>query len=324
MYQSDSTLFSAALEIEHQARAIPLLKETAQNNVTAVKKLIESGVDINLHAPGGGKTALHMAVERSLVPMVQMLLTKKADANAVTTRGFTPLHVAAQIGHAGLIRMLVKAGANINARCAGGCTPLHEAAAKGDLYAVTQLLRLKADYNAKDSRYFLTPAKLALINGHNDLADVLMVSMTYAQIFIQDIHYILHVAKNNFYESTEEYRFLNKLTQDISTIPHADDFYKAVSAAFQSPEYEDFKETLRPCRLSIIAAMKQYNDEKREAAKDNVKSTTTSTTDGTNSTAAPAAQSTHSMAQTMTNNVQNITSPNTAPPPLDTNRHRPV
>lgn len=166
-------MFHIDLSKEVQARSIPIMAAVNSGDIKKVKQLVRAGADINIHAPGAGKTPLHVSIEHNQENIAFMQIDKKADVNAVTKNLTTPLHVAAQTGNVAIIGKLLAAGAKIDAVSAVGCTALHEAAAKGNEDAVLVLIKRKANLNIKDSRYQLTAAQLAACYNHKKIADIL-------------------------------------------------------------------------------------------------------------------------------------------------------
>ncbi|XP_031788662.1 serine/threonine-protein phosphatase 6 regulatory ankyrin repeat subunit B-like [Nasonia vitripennis] len=75
-----------------------------------------------------GETALHIAVSKGLVPIVEMMLEKGADVQARDLGGQTPLHFAALRGQVQIVEMLLEKGAGVNVPDESGQTPLHVAA----------------------------------------------------------------------------------------------------------------------------------------------------------------------------------------------------
>ena len=105
-----------------------------------VTLLVEKGA--NPDAAGGGFTALHAAVLRGDVKMVDVLLAHRASVNVRLTKGTflkrgsreyafdkflvgaTPFLIAARLGDLELMRRLSDAGADVSARLEDGRTPL--------------------------------------------------------------------------------------------------------------------------------------------------------------------------------------------------------
>lgn len=123
------------------------------------------------------QTPLHAAVAKSLLHMVQLLLSYGADVGARTEArfgGLTPLHVAARYDLVDVGRALVQAGAPPNARALGSdATPLHECARFGSTAMLQWLLSIPGvDGAATDSAGFAA-AYYAKKAGHVALAKML-------------------------------------------------------------------------------------------------------------------------------------------------------
>lgn len=145
------------------------------DNASAVKSLIDKGVDVNAREPRSGETALiialredSMSVFNSLVadPRVELELAapngntalmmaafkrNKPAALALLERGakvnrpgWSPLHYAAAGGADDIARILIDRGAHLNSRAPGGLTPLMMAAREGQESAVEVLLEAGA------------------------------------------------------------------------------------------------------------------------------------------------------------------------------------
>lgn len=73
----------------------PLHRAAREKNLSAVKKLVEAGVDVNKPDTKYGRTALHIAVEEGRLDIAQYLLENtKIDVNAANFDGNTALHLA--------------------------------------------------------------------------------------------------------------------------------------------------------------------------------------------------------------------------------------
>ena len=80
----------------------------------AIRAAIARKADVNA-AQVDGSTALHWAVERDDVEMVDLLIRAGARVTARTREGVTPLQLAATNGSASIIDRLQKAGADPDA-----------------------------------------------------------------------------------------------------------------------------------------------------------------------------------------------------------------
>jgi len=114
---------------------------------------LERGADPN--GGDGGFSALHAAVLRGNVDIVNLLLAAKADVNArvihgepvrkygqeyaitASWKGATPLWLAARFGEPAIIRALMKAGADITIASDDGTSPIFATIPAGGLVVAT-------------------------------------------------------------------------------------------------------------------------------------------------------------------------------------------
>ncbi|KAH8660260.1 ankyrin repeat-containing domain protein [Xylariales sp. PMI_506] len=136
-------------------------------------------------------TQLHIAAYTGLVSYTRVLVSEKAEIDAIDIDGKTPLWWAAHKGHAGVIRELAAAGANCEKDDnENGLKPLHEAASRNHYEAVRALLEAGVDPltpktrenpgrrcgNAKRTQGE-TPLEYACRNGHVETVDVFLSLM---------------------------------------------------------------------------------------------------------------------------------------------------
>ena len=105
----------------------PVFAAAESNNVTELKKYIDSKPSLIKEREWDNKTLLHDAVGHNAIDSVKYLLSKKADVNAKAKEDLTPLHMAAQNGNIEIIKLLINAGADVRAKDAKGWTPLDRA-----------------------------------------------------------------------------------------------------------------------------------------------------------------------------------------------------
>ena len=108
---------------------------TNEEALEAFTLLLELGGDI-LAADAGGETALHGAAERGANPIVQLLVDRGADLEAINERGWTPLTIAEGVVRgvvfkqqphtAALLRRLMEARGLGTATAAGACPTCDE------------------------------------------------------------------------------------------------------------------------------------------------------------------------------------------------------
>ena len=148
-------LFAAGLagapEAEAAARRdAPLVEAVKAADVDAVRALVgDPAVDVDA-AAADGATALHWAVHRDDVRLVEVLLEAGADVAAANRYGVQPISLAAENGNAAVVEALLDAGADPNATLRGGETALMTAARTGDAATIRALLVRGADPNVRD------------------------------------------------------------------------------------------------------------------------------------------------------------------------------
>jgi len=114
----------------------PLLVAIHEGKESLAMLLLEHGADVNARCEWHGHTPLTMALDwrskRAGRSLIQALLAKKADVDAVDERGWTPLMIAADNGDAEMSQLLIEHGANVDARTPKGYTALNIAQGKRD------------------------------------------------------------------------------------------------------------------------------------------------------------------------------------------------
>jgi ankyrin repeat protein len=118
------------------------------------------------------RTAI-IEMHQQQLALAHYLITRGADVNARTRVGATALLQAVRLRNASLVDLLLQRGADPNAvDSAGQVTALHIAAGRGLTNLVTSLVQARARLNVVDSRGE-TPLGYALREGHRDVAAIL-------------------------------------------------------------------------------------------------------------------------------------------------------
>jgi ankyrin repeat protein len=116
----------------------------------AALELISGGADVNQLAVDG-TTALHWAVYRKDLALVEMLLEEGANPNLRNEYGATPMTVASEHGDYPIMKALVDAGGDIEAPNSEGQTLLMAVARTGNIDTAGLLLDKGAAVNARES-----------------------------------------------------------------------------------------------------------------------------------------------------------------------------
>ncbi|CUG93667.1 ankyrin repeat protein, putative [Bodo saltans] len=177
------------------------------DNGNAVRELVSLGANLNLQHPRTKSTALHIAVEKTRVDVVRVLLEKGAsialsDFNdrtplhiaalggsveitrlllaaspeaglAKTREKMTPLMLAAMRGHTDLVMLLTANVKNVNDVDCMGNTALHYAAENDFASTVAVLIEQRADVDKKNKEH-VTPLMNAAGGGHRTVVRVLV------------------------------------------------------------------------------------------------------------------------------------------------------
>jgi ankyrin repeat protein len=125
-------------------------------------------------AEADGFTALHWAVQRDNLPIVDLLLKAGANAKATTRYNVPPLYLAANNGNAAIVGRLLDAGADPNASVYEGQTMLMTAALAGKADAVRRLLTRGAKVDAIEPYRGQTALMWAAAEGNTAAVDVLL------------------------------------------------------------------------------------------------------------------------------------------------------
>jgi ankyrin repeat protein len=155
----------------------PLALAAQQGSAPVLNLLLEAGVNPNdpMHVVNSGETPLMHAARSSKVDAVEALVRAGANVNAKETwNGQTALMWAAAEGDSAMVSALLKMSADLRARSNGGTTPFMFAVRKGDKRTVQAMLAAGADVNEKRPGDLATPLLVAIINGHEDLVDLLL------------------------------------------------------------------------------------------------------------------------------------------------------
>ena len=98
-----------------------LMTASLKGDLAVVKALVEAGADVN---PGAGWNALHYAAFGGAAEVVNYLIGKGANKDAVAPNGYTPLMLAVRDGQVDGVKALLFQDADANFRNTAGETAL--------------------------------------------------------------------------------------------------------------------------------------------------------------------------------------------------------
>lgn len=140
----------------------------------AMEALLAANRSLITSVSSDGWTPLHLAAHFGKTPVVRLLLSKGADANALSGNAMrnSALHAAAAGRAAEAGKLLIDHGANVNACQQGGWTPLHAAAQNGDIAFAGLLLEAGASVTIRADNQ-QRALDLALTKGQQAMVDFL-------------------------------------------------------------------------------------------------------------------------------------------------------
>jgi ankyrin repeat protein len=188
------------LEVEEEAKLVPLKVAAKHGRLGVVKLLIQRGADPN--ATGASwKTALYHATYRADGEMVAFLLDNGAAAHIADILDITPLMLACTNCCIEIVEKIAQhiGPGELEEKDDEGKTALHYAAESNDVEALVFLLSLGADAGSRDEGG-RTPLFDTCLKGHLEAVQVL-VEHTGPQV-LKDVddgeNTLLHYAVSNF------------------------------------------------------------------------------------------------------------------------------
>ena len=157
-----------------------LLEAVETGNLSRVKQLITSGIDVNSMLLCQNRrnvaTVLGTAAFDGHIHIMEYLLQEKAQVNykdPILNRN--ALHVACMGAHTEAVKFLLRKGCNVDDADRNGVTPLHKAAMIGDSETLKILLRHGASVNQLD-RLRSSALHYASFSGSSEAVRVLIQS----------------------------------------------------------------------------------------------------------------------------------------------------
>ena len=151
----------------------PLHIAVHNGNITAVKKLINQGANVNCK-DNKNATPMHYAAHKNHTEIIALLAKHSARIDSVDDKNFNPLCVAARYGNTESVELLYNLGADINTPpTQKKFTPLHLAVKANSLKTVAFLIEKGALVNAV-STSGISPLHMAALYGYQDICQKLL------------------------------------------------------------------------------------------------------------------------------------------------------
>ncbi len=135
--------------------------------------LVDRGADLNA-IDNNGIAPLHSLARSGQTEAARLLIDKGADIDIKDPVKLTPLNMAAESGLEAMVKLLIEKGANIENKHAYGRTPLVGAAReRGNINVIRMLLDAGADVNSSDN-WGATALDLAAWRGFEEVVNLLL------------------------------------------------------------------------------------------------------------------------------------------------------
>lgn len=173
----------------------PLFLAATEGNLTAARRLIAAGADVNL-GKFNKDTPLQAAIENDHKVMARLLLKSGADPNKPLNRGWTAVHECVYRGNSDILELVLNFEGNPNIRDVYGISPVFTSAACGRNECLDLLLRAGGDPNLCASSKAASPLYEACKETHVDCAITLLEQGADPHIANCDGLYPIHIACN--------------------------------------------------------------------------------------------------------------------------------
>ncbi len=152
---------------------ITSIEHSTSYDFDRVKKLIDSGEDINKVDSSNNFSELHYASMKGKKEVVEFLIEHGANIDLQGYKKWTPLYRAIVDNQPKIAMLLIEKGANVNLKDSDGWIPLHRAIKDNHLDIAKKLIEHGADINAQNNIGW-TPLHRAIADNHFDFTKYLM------------------------------------------------------------------------------------------------------------------------------------------------------
>ncbi|KAK8255637.1 ankyrin repeat-containing domain protein [Phyllosticta capitalensis] len=177
-------LLNAGAKVDEETGANALITAALKGNEHIVNMLLSRNANVDWQDPEG-YTCLHWAAKNGDLEICEVLVNHGAKLETKTkedlklTPGMTPLLLAAKCKHSPVVEFLLSREAEIDAMDCKGYTSLHRAARKGNLEICEVLVNHRANLESKTKEDLefnagMTPLLLASTYNHSPIVEFLL------------------------------------------------------------------------------------------------------------------------------------------------------
>ena len=199
----------------------PLHAACRDDHCDSVKLLLEYNADVTV-SDSTRKTALHRALESGtyysrnsdkIAVMVQLLLSRGANVNAVSEDGETPLYLACSKGYESVAKNLIEFGAKVDGN-SGKKLPLTAACRNKHVSMVQLLLANGANPNAQeeDTHSLSLPLLIAADDDKSELVELLLKHDAKVEAVDKNGNTALHRAVDHYRPEATSSQYSKKVT----------------------------------------------------------------------------------------------------------------
>ena len=166
-----------------------LIEATLIGDAGTLRKLLEKGADVQTRRKrkdsDRNETLLHLAAMGCHRPVIQLLLEKGADIDAIDKSGYTALHHGVTHQHQAIVRHLLDEGADTEIRTGVGEASLHISTKSGDKAIAQLLLERGANVDSRIKYTHETSLHLAVAMGETSSWETLERQEDFIRILVQ-------------------------------------------------------------------------------------------------------------------------------------------
>ena len=179
----------------NEITAADLEKAVRHGDATRVERILNDAPDLLTERCDAGTTFLHVAAATGHIPVIELLIAKDAEIEALDARSRTPLLHAATHRRSSAAKCLLGHGADVLYKDLDGRTALHIAAENDRAATVALLIEHGADVNTR-LPHGTTPLHSALLLGFEDIAALMLEAGADPAASTDDGHTPLEIARS--------------------------------------------------------------------------------------------------------------------------------